>query len=58
MTDNPAQNFNILRSWNPDDEREVPEAFLKELQIAGKFDSYSQMYVIDGRNLLPSLVSE
>ena len=48
MTDNPAQDFNILRSWNPGDEREVPEAFLQELQIAGKFDSYSQSYEIDG----------
>ena len=28
MTDNPAQNFSISRSWKPGDEREVPEAFL------------------------------
>ena len=50
MTDDPVQDFNVLRSWKPGDAREISETILKELLIAGKFDSYSQMYEIDGLN--------
>ena len=41
--------FNIIRPWNPGDTREVPERALKQIRLEGKYDSYSQVYELDGR---------
>lgn len=41
--------FNVIRSWKPGDTRELPETVLKQAQIEGKYDSYSQVYELDGR---------
>ncbi len=40
--------FNVLRPWQPGDTRELPERVLKSARLAGKFDSYSQVYELDG----------
>lgn len=42
--------FNVLRPWKPGDTREVPEDALKKAQVKGRFDSYSQIYELDGRH--------
>ena len=41
--------FNVLRPWNPGDTREVAERVLKQARLEGKYDSYSQVYELDGR---------
>ncbi len=45
--DNP---FNVLKPWKPGDTRQITEGKLKQLNIEGKFDSYSRTYEIDGHN--------
>ena len=40
--------FNVLKPWKPGDTREVGERRLKQLNLEGKFDSYSRTYEIDG----------
>ena len=39
--------FNVLKPWKPGDTREVGERKLKQLNLEGKFDSYSRTYEID-----------
>jgi len=39
--------FNVLRPWRPGDTRELSERVLKQAQLEGKFDSYSQVYELD-----------
>lgn len=41
--------FNVLRPWRPGDTRELSERALKQAQLEGKFDSYSQLYELDGQ---------
>ncbi|MGA3328328.1 MAG: hypothetical protein ABSF45_28085 [Terriglobia bacterium] len=41
--------FNVLQPWKPGDTREVPERTLKQVRLEGKYDSYSQIYKLDGR---------
>ena len=41
--------FNVLRAWKTGDTGELSERALKQAQIDGKFDSYSQVYDLDGR---------
>jgi hypothetical protein len=43
--DNP---FNVLKPWKPGDTRQITEGKLKQLNLEGKFDSYSRTYEIDG----------
>jgi hypothetical protein len=40
--------FNVIRPWNPGDTREVPERVLKQIRLEGRYDSYSQIYELDG----------
>ncbi len=40
--------FNVLRAWNPGDTREVSERALRQVRLEGKYDSYSQVYELDG----------
>jgi hypothetical protein len=40
--------FNVLKPWKPGDTRDIPERKLKQLNLEGKFDSYSRIYEIDG----------
>src|ERR1039458_1620053 len=39
--------FNVLKAWKPGDTRDIPERKLKQFNLEGKFDSYSQIYEID-----------
>jgi hypothetical protein len=41
--------FNVLRPWRPGDRRELSDKALKKAQLDGHFDSYSQVYELDGR---------
>ena len=43
--DNP---FNVLKPWKPGDTRELAERALKRARLEGRFDSYSQVYELDG----------
>lgn len=47
MTDSPS-GFKVLRSWKPGDTRRLPEKALKKLHLDGRYDSYSQVYELDG----------
>ena len=40
--------FNVLKPWKAGDTRDVGERKLKEIQLAGKYDSYSRTYELDG----------
>jgi hypothetical protein len=42
--------FNVLKPWKPGDTRDIPERKLKQLNLEGKFDSYSQVYEIDNHS--------
>jgi hypothetical protein len=42
--------FNVLKAWKPGDTRDIPERKLKQFNLEGKFDSYSQIYEIDGHS--------
>jgi hypothetical protein len=39
--------FNVLKPWKAGDTRQIPERQLKQLQLDGKYDSYSKNYEID-----------
>ena len=41
--------LNILKPWKPGDTRQVAERELKRLRLEDKYDSYSQLYELDGR---------
>ena len=41
--------FKVLRPWRPGDTRELTRRVLKQAQLEGKFDSYSQVYDLDGQ---------
>ncbi len=45
---NPFGNLNVVKSWKPGDTRELPEQALKKARIEGLYDSYSQVYDLDG----------
>ena len=47
MSDSTA-NFNILNTGKPGDTRELSEAALEQLKFAGKYESYSRTYEMDG----------
>ena len=50
-SDNLMSNpFYVLKPWKPGDTRDIPERKLKQLNLEGKFDSYSQVYEIDGHS--------
>ncbi len=40
--------FNVLQPWKPGDTREVRERALKQVRLEGKYDSYAQVYELDG----------
>jgi hypothetical protein len=40
--------FKVIRTWKPGDTRELSERALKQVRIDGRFDSYAQLYEIDG----------
>jgi hypothetical protein len=42
--------LNVLKPWKPGDTRDIPERRLKQLNLEGKFDSYSRIYEIDGHS--------
>ncbi|MGH9404057.1 MAG: hypothetical protein ACRD2P_18395 [Terriglobia bacterium] len=46
---NPFGSLNVLKDWKPGDTRQVPELFMKNARIQGLFDSYSQVYDLDGK---------
>ncbi|HEV2500320.1 MAG TPA: hypothetical protein VGY31_12140 [Terriglobia bacterium] len=46
---NPFGALNVLKDWKPGDTRQVPEKALKDARIKGLFDSYSQVYDLDGK---------
>jgi hypothetical protein len=39
--------FNVLKPWKAGDTRDIGERKLKQLNLDGKFDSYSRSYEID-----------
>lgn len=41
--------FHVIKSWKPGDLRQIPEALLEKARFEGRFDSYSQVYEMDGR---------
>ncbi|MGH9450951.1 MAG: hypothetical protein ACRD11_10470 [Terriglobia bacterium] len=41
--------FSVLKEWKPGDTRQLTEAILKKARIDGLFDSYSQVYSLDGK---------
>ncbi len=41
--------LNVLQPWKPGDTRDVREHALKQVRLEGKYDSYSQVYELDGR---------
>jgi hypothetical protein len=41
--------FHVLRTWKPGDIRQLSERALKQVRLEGKFDSYDQVYELDGR---------
>lgn len=41
--------FRVLPYWKPGDTREISEKALKKAHLQGHFDSYSQVYELDGR---------
>lgn len=45
----PFAGFNVLKEWKPGDTRQVAESVLKQARIQGLFDSYSQVYDLDGK---------
>lgn len=47
MTD-PLGSLKVLKAWSPGDTRELSEKGLKRIQLEGRFDSYSQVYELDG----------
>lgn len=46
---NPFGALNVLKDWKPGDTRQIPEMVLKNARIQGLFDSYSQVYDLDGQ---------
>ena len=40
--------LNILRPWKPGDTRDISEKVLRKAHLEGRFDSYSQVYELDG----------
>jgi len=42
--------FKVLRPWRPGDTRELTHRGLKQAQLEGRFDSYSQVYELDGQH--------
>jgi hypothetical protein len=46
---NPFDGLNVLKDWKPGDTREIPEAVLKKARLDGLFDSYAQVYDLDGK---------
>jgi len=42
-------DFNVLRNWKSGDIREFTEKQIRQLEIDGAFDSYDQLYEIEGR---------
>jgi hypothetical protein len=49
MTDSPFGKLNVLKEWKPGDTREITGEILKKMRIEGLFDSYSQVYDLDGK---------
>lgn len=45
---NPFGPLNVLKKYKPGDTREITEEILKKARIEGLFDSYSQVYDLDG----------
>lgn len=41
--------FSVLKEWKPGDTRQLAETILKKARIDGLFDSYSQVYSLDGK---------
>ncbi|MGH9405321.1 MAG: hypothetical protein ACRD3D_05715 [Terriglobia bacterium] len=46
---NPLGPLNVLREWKPGDTRQLTERALRQARIDGHFDSYNQVYDLDGR---------
>lgn len=46
---NPFGPLNVLKEWKPGDTCDVSEGALKKARIDGRFDSYSQVYQIEGK---------
>jgi hypothetical protein len=46
---NPLGALNALKDWKPGDTRQVTGRSLKNARIEGLFDSYSQVYNLDGK---------
>ncbi|MGH9377119.1 MAG: hypothetical protein ACRD1J_13285 [Terriglobia bacterium] len=44
----PFGNLNVVKSWKPGDTRELPDQVLKRARIEGLYESYSQVYKLDG----------
>ncbi len=47
MTD-PMGSLRVLKPWKPGDTRELSEKVLRRIQLEGRYDSYSQVYELDG----------
>ena len=41
--------FNVLQPWKPGDTRELSGRALQKAQLEGKFDSYAQVYLLEGQ---------
>lgn len=44
----PFGKLNVVKNWKPGETRELTEPVLKKARIAGLYDSYSQVYHLDG----------
>ncbi len=44
-----GDSFNVLKAWKPGDLRELSEKVLNAARIKGQFNSYSQLYELDGK---------
>ena len=49
-SENPMGNpFNVLKPWKAGDTRELTERALRQARLNDQFDSYAQVYELDGR---------
>ncbi|MGH9356588.1 MAG: hypothetical protein ACRD10_10710 [Terriglobia bacterium] len=46
--ENPFGNLNVVKNWKAGDTRELSENVLKQARIDGLYDSYAQLYELDG----------
>lgn len=43
-----SDGLKILKAWKPGETRELSEKTLRKARLEGRYDSYSQVYQLDG----------